>query len=238
MSHIIEADNCLTAWKHACMYILENGNGFNLIVQINNPLSFQNIQLNETIIPGVISKIEIQDVVNTLFPSRLFIRNINLPIEKFYDLHEEIYKRGKKMHSKNKARWGNYFLRFTKFGSNRENQIHKIITDINKRPNNQSACYIMHVSSIDYDSNTRIIGNPCLQYVQFAQHKNAIHLIAIYRNHDFLKKALGNYIGLSKLLEFVCLKTGSQMGSVTCHSIHFYLGQKRKVKNCIDNLTW
>ncbi len=74
------------------------------------------------------------------------------------------------MHRKNKSRWGNYFLRFTKFGSNQRNQLQAIIDGINNRANNQAACYIMHVSSIDYDNNTRVIGNPCLQYVQFGVH--------------------------------------------------------------------
>ena len=142
------------------------------------------------------------------------------------------------MHKKNKARWGNYFLRFTKFGFNKVNQVQRIIRDINNRPNNQAACYIMHVSSIDYDSNTRIIGNPCLQYIQFAQVGNSLNLTAVYRNHDFLTKALGNYIGLTRLLEFVCDNTNSQIGSVTCHSIHYYLNNRKNVKSCIDNLTW
>jgi thymidylate synthase len=238
MPHLIQTKNCLTAWKEACNYISSNGNGFNLFIHINEPLNFNVSDFKEILNAGIISNTQLQDVINTIFPYKLFNRNSNRPIEDFYNIHEEIYYRGKKMHSKNKARWGNYFLRFTRFGDNRENQLQKIIIDINKRPNNQAACYIMHVSSIDYDSNTRVIGNPCLQYVQFAQHNNALHLTAVYRNHDFLKKALGNYIGLSKLLEFVCLQTNSQIGSVTCHSIHYYLEQKKKVKNCIDNLTW
>jgi thymidylate synthase len=238
MPNLIQSQNCLSAWKDACSYILNNGDGFNLVVHIISPNIIDDNHLNEILNSNIISKKALSDVSNTIFPYNLYQRNQNQDISHFYDLHEKLYVRGKTLHKKNKSRWGNYFLRFTKFGINKENQIQKIINDINSRPNKQSACYIMHVSSIDYDSNTRIIGNPCLQYLQFAQVGNTLNLTAIYRNHDFLTKALGNYIGLTRLLGFVCGKTNAQIGTITCHSIHYYLNNKKNVKNCIDNLSW
>ncbi|MBD1365495.1 hypothetical protein IDJ77_16895 [Mucilaginibacter sp. ZT4R22] len=238
MPKLIESQNCLTAWKAACLHILHSGDGFNLIVHIINPGNINNNHLDEIITANITTHSQLQDVANTIFPFKLYQRNKANNVNVFYDLHEKLYHRGKTLHKKNRSRWGNYFLRFTKFGVNKENQIQKIINDINSRPNMQSACYIMHVSSVDYDSNTRIIGNPCLQYVQFAQVGGNLNLTAVYRNHDFLTKALGNYIGLTRLLAFVCDKTNSQLGSITCHSIHYYLNNKRKVKDCIDSLTW
>ncbi|MES2265244.1 MAG: hypothetical protein V4520_00700 [Bacteroidota bacterium] len=238
MPKLIESQNCLTAWRDACSFILSQGDGFNLIVYIASPSIIDNDSLNEIISTKIISKNNVQDVANTIFPFKLYQRNQAKDVNHFYDLHESLYVRGKKMHRKNRSKWGNYFLRFTKFGFKKENQIQKIINDINNRPNKQTACYIMHVSSVDYDSNTRILGNPCLQYVQFAQVDNNLNLTAVYRNHDFLKKALGNYIGLTHLLEFVCGKTNSKVGSITCHSIHYYINNKKAVKSCIDSLTW
>jgi thymidylate synthase len=238
MPRLIQSNNCLTAWRDACRYIIQNGDGFNLIVEIEHPLAFTRAQFIEIINSGVTSLSSVNDVVNTIFPFRLHLRNPTLSNSQFYDLHERIYLRGKKMHRKNRSRWGNYFLRFTKFGKNQINQLQPIIDGINNRPNDQKACYIMHVSSAEYDNNTRIIGNPCLQYVQFGVYNNSLNLVAVYRNHDFLTKALGNYIGLGNLLEFVCDETGSTMGSITCHSIHYYLNRKRIVTNCLNNLTW
>jgi len=238
MPHLLISDNCLTGWRDVCSHIIANGDGFNLFLQINQPLLFTAQQTQEVVDSGLFTQDSIQDVVNTIFPSKLYARNNGQPITQFYDLHENIYLRGKTMHRKNRSRWGTYFLRFTKFGGNRVNQLENIIGAINSRTNTQAACYIMHVSSIDYDSNIRTIGGPCLQYVQFAQHNGTVNLTAVYRNHDFLNKALGNYIGLSKLLEFVCNRTGKQMGNILCHSIHYYLGQKRRVSQCLENLTW
>ena len=238
MANTIQSTNCLTAWRDACQYIIQNGDGFNLLVQINTPLSFTSAQLAEVTNSNIITKKALNDVVNTIFPAKLHTRNVTLTNLQFYDLHEAIYLRGKTMHSRNRSMWGNYFLRFTKFGINKRNQLQPIIDGINNRANDQKACYIMHVSSVDYDNNTRVIGNPCLQYVQFGVYNNSLNLTAVYRNHDFLTKALGNYIGLSKLLEFVCNKTGSTMGSISCQSIHYYMMQRRNVNTCLNNLTW
>jgi len=238
MAYLIKSQSCLTAWKDACNHILTNGDGDNLIVEINSPGNFSEAELKEITNSGLISTTQIDNVVNTIFPEKFYRRNLGLTANQLYDLHEKIYGRGKTMHRKNKARWGNYFLRFTKFGMSKENQLQNIINDINKRKNKYAACYIMHVSSVQLDSNTRNIGNPCLQYVQIGQNGNVLNLTAIYRNHDFLNKSLGNYIGLTKLLGFICTQTGHVMGGLTCHSIHYFLEQKGKVKDCINNLTW
>lgn len=238
MAHIIHSENCLTAWRDVCRHIIQNGDGFNLLVEINSPLAFTQSQLNEIFNTGIISKNAVDDVINTIFPIKLHARSVTLTNSQFYDLHERIYLRGKTMHRRNRSKWGNYFLRFTKFGIYSKNQLQPIIDGINNRVNNHAACYIMHVSSIDYDNNTKVMGNPCLQYVQFGFHKNSLYLTAVYRNHDFLTKALGNYLGLSQLLKFVCDETGSTMGGISCHSVHFYMSQKIKVTNGLNILTW
>lgn len=238
MAHLIQSNNCLTAWRDVCQHILQNGDGFNLLVEIQNPLAFTNVQLTEITNSGVITSSQLNDVINTIFPYKFYLRSANLSNTQFYDKHEQIYLRGKSLHRKNRSRWGNYFLRFTKFGVNQLNQLQPIIDGINTRTNDQKACYIMHVSSIDADNNTRVIGNPCLQYVQFGFYNNALHLSAVYRNHDFLTKALGNYIGLARLLEFVCNKTNKAMGSITVQSLHYELKRRPLVAGCLNNLTW
>jgi thymidylate synthase len=238
MAHLIKSHNCLTAWRDVCQHILQDGDGFNLLVEIKNPLAFDNVQLDEITNSGVITSSQLNDVINTIFPYRFYMRSANLSNTQLYDKHEQIYLRGKSLHSKNRSRWGNYFLRFTKFGVNQLNQLQPIIDGINTRKKNQKACYIMHVSSIDADNNTRVIGNPCLQYLQFGFYNNALHLSAVYRNHDFLTKALGNYIGLARLLEFVCNKTNKAIGSISVQSMHYELKKRPLVAGCLNNLTW
>lgn len=235
---LIESKNCLTAWKAATSYMLSNGDGFNLIVHIVNPLEFTAEELSEVFNNGLIRKVELQNVINTIFPNKLYEKYLSKSIADFYDHHEKLYNRGKSMHSKNRNRWGNYFLRFTRFGFNKKNQLQNIIESINRNHKSFAAAYYIHTSSVDYDSNIKMRGNPCLQYLQFGVCDDQINLTAVYRNHDFYNKALGNYIGLSKLLEFVCEKTNKKIGSFTCHSIHYYLLNKSNVRVGINNINW
>ena len=238
MAHVLESHTCLTAWRDATNYILQNGDGGNLLVRVSNPLTFTEAELLSLYATGAQNKQDVMDVTNTIFPYRLFKRSNGLSVQAFYDKHLALYKRGKKLHTKNKSKWGNYFLRFTSFGKDGKNQLQNIIDRINERAKKYSACYMMHVSSPDLDNNTRNMANPCLQYVQFEQQGKTINMTAVYRNHDFNTKALGNYIGLSRLLEFVCDQTGCNVGSLTCHSIHYYLKNQRSVKAAIALLPW
>lgn len=238
MPNLIRSGNCLTAWRDVCNHMITNGDGSNMVVLIENPLAYPHAHLDEITNSGIITAWSLSDVVNTIFPAKLYNRNPALSVSSFYDLHERICIRGKTMHRKNRSSWGNYFLRFTRFGDTKHNQLQAIIDAINNRLNRYAACYMMHVSSVDYDNNVKPRGNPCLQYVQFEQTNNSLNLTAVYRSHDFYNRALGNYIGLSELLSFVCTQTRHQMGSVFCHSIHYFLDQKRFVGNCISNFTW
>ena len=66
------------------------------------------------------------------------------------------------------------------------------------------------------DRRTR--GFPCLSHMSFSLQKGVVHLSAVYRNHDFISRAYGNYIGLGRLLRFVAQQSGFPMGELTCLS--------------------
>ena len=121
MPHLIQSHNCITMWRDACRYIIQNGNGFNLLVYIVEPLAYTSSQLAEITNSGIITATEVSNIINTIFPAKLRARNAALTNAQFYDLHERIYLRGKGIHIKNRSKWGNYFLRFTKFGTNQQN---------------------------------------------------------------------------------------------------------------------
>jgi thymidylate synthase len=56
---------------------------------------------------------------------------------------------------------------------------------------------------------------------------DTLSLAAVYRSHDYVLKALGNFIGLSRLLNYVCSKTGHSVGTLTCLSAYAFLGTRR-----------
>ena len=50
--------------------------------------------------------------------------------------------------------------------------------------------------------------------------KKSVSLTAMYRNHFYVKKLLGNLVGLGRLLEFVARETNLDVGPLTVISTH------------------
>jgi thymidylate synthase len=54
-----------------------------------------------------------------------------------------------------------------------------------------------------------------------------IDMTAVYRNHDYFNKALPNFVGLGRLLDFICSESGRDVGKLVCHSGHAYFSKSR-----------
>jgi hypothetical protein len=67
----------------------------------------------------------------------------------------------------------------------------------------------------------RPISGPCLSYLSFKRHLDGdLLLTAVYRNHYYMTKLLGNLIGLGQLQAFVAKEAGLKAGSLTIVSTH------------------
>jgi hypothetical protein len=56
------------------------------------------------------------------------------------------------------------------------------------------------------------------------QPSGRLDLVVVYRNHDYFNKALGNFIALGQLLDFICVESNKEPGQLICHSVHAYFG--------------
>jgi hypothetical protein len=65
-----------------------------------------------------------------------------------------------------------------------------------------------------------IMGFPCLSHISLTLEHGRLHLAATYRNHHFIRKAYGNYLGLIWLLDFLAHESGCQVGEILCLSTH------------------
>jgi thymidylate synthase len=64
-------------------------------------------------------------------------------------------------------------------------------------------------------------GGQCLSFLSFKVHpETGLMLTAMYRNHTYVTRCLGNLIGLGRLQAFVANETGLGIGSLTCVSTH------------------
>ncbi len=63
------------------------------------------------------------------------------------------------------------------------------------------------------------LGGPCLSHLSFKLRPGgSVSLTAFYRSHFYVERALGNLIGLSRLLSFVARESGLEAGTITCIS--------------------
>ncbi len=136
----------------------------------------------------------------------------------------------------------------------RTNQLERIITRLQRnltRINPLSSIYELSVGgSEDYpsqentadikirrpDKDTGIMGFPCLSHISLVLSKGRLNMTALYRNQHFIRKAYGNYLGLSRLLRFICREVGCEPGTLVCIAAHADAELSKRGKRDIKKL--
>jgi thymidylate synthase len=88
------------------------------------------------------------------------------------------------------------------------------------------------------DANRRM-NRQCLSFLSFKlDSERRLSLTAVYRNHFYVARLLGNMIGLGRLLEFVTIESGAKIGSLTILSTHAevdtFKWNRQAIKQLID----
>lgn len=222
---IVVGDDPLLAWQAGCRHLVEMAGheAYNMVTHIANPTHIRPEWLAQYNPRQMLPKEQgVSDVANTIFPRKY----VSLPREDVYARYKRANARGFK--GRHKGRWGTYFHRMIAFGvkvgeEGGNNQLEAVIGAMETWQKNHKAALRICLSSPNTDSTVKTMGNPCLQYVQFlCPDSRTVDMLAVYRNHDFLKKAFGNFIGLGCLLKFVCHHAGRGPGNLTCHSSHAF----------------
>lgn len=215
---VVCEDSFQVAWAKAVLALgYNNWNAWNFVVQINNPLLFdEEIHLIMENFASNHNGIKSQKVVqHTIFPQQFYKEGVTRDkLYRAYWKYFNIY---------NKKHWGTYFERMIRYQTSKGDidQLGKIIDHINDRTTNYGAAHTILIPYPHKDSN-KIMGAPCLNYltvqVEKQQQVRMINLLAVYRNHDFRARAYGNYWGLCSLLNYICNETNSKIGMITCIS--------------------
>lgn len=215
----IQHQNCLGAWQEGVRHLLAHqGEEFNLVTTIADPTTLNNAWLTQYSPHTVVAQADnIRDVINTIFPYRLRARYANR--NEFYAAYKVRNARAEGL-PRNRSRWGTYFARLTAFDGEL-NQLERAIGKLNTWGRNTTGL-VFHLSSPSIDA-PRTRGGPCLQYMEILwKPNNVLDLVAVYRNHDFFNKALGNFLALGQLLSFISTESNKQAGKLICHSVHAY----------------
>lgn len=213
--------SCARAWVAAATAIARSGEGYNVVIGVDDPLMFDT--LDDRVVGLVDSFLRehkqapVSTVVNTIFPSALY--------RKFGADHlvAEYRKAYDRLTTK---RWGRYFDRMTRRVDG-DGQVYdpleKIIEKLKKQNGARTpykAAYELPLYDPDLDRN-RFRDAPCLSFLSFKRHPDrSLSLTATYRNHTYISRCLGNLIGLGRLQAFVAEQADLAVGPLTCISTH------------------
>jgi thymidylate synthase len=223
---IQQMPSCARAWVAAADAVVNAGDeAYDVIIDVANPTAFDNrdkevIKLVDRFLRGY-NQAPISTVVNTIFPSSLYRRHGYPAI---FDEYQKVY--GKLTTSK---RWGRYFGRLMRRADPEGpkgavyNPLQKLIEKLQDQNNARTpfrAAYELSLYNLDLDRN-RYRDAPCLSHLSFKRRPDLrLSLTAMYRNHSYVTRCLGNLIGLGRLQAFIAEQVGLKVGSLTCVSTH------------------
>lgn len=225
--HSVEAQTALEAWQLGADRLLqEGGQVSNLMTTILDPCAEDPAWLTDHS-PACFKAggDDARDVANTLFPSKIADRSIDRA-----DLYAQYLRRHDRTRRWRRGRnaWGTYFERLIRFPPTEVNQLERVIEKLNNWPKRNTTGLVFHLSSPSVDA-PRTRGGPCWHYGELLWNADGtLDLVAVYRNHDFFNKVLGNFVGLGRLLQFICAEGGKQPGRLVCHSVHAYFDSSQQ----------
>jgi hypothetical protein len=211
----------------------------NLVVQVKDPALLD--QAIHARVSGFARREKLlspKAVAYTIFPDRFYRQRGNA--EALFDG----YNRQRGLYDRLKTRWGTYFRRMTKYETTdgEVNQLRAIIGALRAREAVDKAAYTMIIQKPGSET-IRHLGGPCLNYLAIQAERTdhdggtALGLLAVYRNHDFLRRAYGNYWGLCNLIGFLANEVGATPAPLTCISSHAYVdGKKVALKRFVGGL--
>lgn len=237
---VISASNIQEAWVRAVRALQDaKWDLRTLTVDVSDPLTMDAIK-HRAICQFARSEdlLDPRVVARTIFPHTLYKRFGPALYDK-YNGPEGLYNHIPPKH----RRWGTYFRRLTHYetGAGIVNQLDNIVSRMNATTDVLKAAYTA-ILPFPGSETVRRLGAPCLQYLAFQLAPTTpptIGLLAVYRNHDFLRRAYGNYWGLANLLGFVARETGKTVGWLTCVSSHAYVdGHKTSLAAFVTDRPW
>jgi thymidylate synthase len=234
------------AWLAAASAVrASGGEAHNVVVDIADPLA--ETEADVAIIHEVDRFLRghhansLSGVANTIFPQATLDRH---GPDAFYGVYRErLLPRMKKI----TRDWGRYFDRLTEWKKVQGNKITTInpLDDLVGFMRGQIASdrtyrnvYEMTVFDPTRDAG-KVSNRQCLSFLSFKPDDDIrLMLTVIYRNHAYIARGLGNFIGLGRLQKFVADQSGARMGSLTCISTHAEIDHGRNHREgCVGGWT-
>ncbi len=208
--NIVEGMNASETWLRAASFIVENGSRqgelsrevINLVSVTHNPL-------------------EIYEEVDALFRKHIGSRWIAKGSDCIFPAGVGKYRKNVYRHW-SRTYWG----RLTRYRE-KIDQLGFVIHRMETKPHSkQLSCVTFDPESDVQPHRPFNPSMPCLIALDFKFKGGKINTFAMFRSHDFGRKAYGNYIGLGMLLKMLSEKTGYPSGEVVCYSVSAHIRNK------------
>ncbi len=227
--------DCASAWREAVRAVdAQPGRAtYNVIIDVTDPVANATRQdPRVAVVDDFLSGCDksVETVANTIFPARLYYR-YGAPA--FFDVfRDKVLAKVRR-----NERWsGYYFERMIQYpvpAGEPPNQLWSIVERI--RDEQVRALNKFELSLFDpvRDVDNSPYGGQCLSFLSFKVVPGArktLTLSAVYRNHFYIEKLLGNLIGLGRLMAFVARETDLQVGALTVMSTHAEIDQPNRAR--------
>ncbi len=233
MISTVEGADAVEAWQRGAELLISTPGHIlrNLITEISNP-TFEDNTWCDRFDPRSVGAVDRLSVVaKVLFPKAQ--KGANESRETYYRRWRDVLVRARAMRRLHSSWNGTYFERLLNL-DNSDNQIERAIRILSEWNIRSETAFVAHLSSPTIDT-PRPRGAPCLQFLEILwQDGGIIDLVALYRNHDFLNKALGNFIGLGRLLKFIAAESNKRPGRLICHSVRAYTEKVGQLQRLIS----
>lgn len=231
--YVVSRDFREDAWLEAIKHFLENEDvEYNLILEVKKPnrhsARSKEIKSRLDCMLREKEQLPIQCVADTIFPARIYgaygIEGIltNYPDEIFPLIQKE------------RANYnGTYAYRLARGFDDKGkecNPLKRVIGRLKAQlgnPNGGIRCaFELSLDSCSDDTiainrnDSFVMGFPCLSHLSFklSQDRKALNLTAIYRSQHYVRKAVGNLLGLARLQSAVAKEIGVEVGVLVCHA--------------------
>ncbi|WP_374618693.1 hypothetical protein [Devosia sp.] len=155
-------------------------------------------------------------VVNTIFPSAL---DRGDGVDALRERYLEVYKR----RMCTPGEWGRYFERMVNWEDRKGGRIDQLAENIRMLKDARAGRFYENRYEIIISDPVRdmrkALNRQCLSMIELKPERNgSLHMIALYRNHYYVQKTLGNLLGLGRLLGFIARESGFDVGTLTVNS--------------------
>jgi hypothetical protein len=227
------------AWLAAASAVQDaGGESHNVVIDIADPLAV--LGPDEAILATVDEFLRthhvypLSGVANTIFPQGLLDRH---GADGLYSAYTDVVLPKIKQMTHD---WGRYFERLTAWKKVKGkdiviiNPLDDLIRFMRDQINSDRTyrnAYEMTIYDPARDAG-KVSNRQCLSFLSFKLTDAKVLLLTVmYRNHAYVARGLGNFLGLGRLQAFVAAQSGAKLGSLTCISTHAMIDAGKRTRD-------